>query len=156
MTDFLLHNRPHALRADTDKNDSVASSAPSSPASRTAGEPTQLQPPFPGAAARRTRHSNPARSFKLVAIKLVAPGKEHLETHCSSTPSPPLSIVAYYLDWISDTNMQMPTSRTSPSSPASLSVRHTLSWTPISSIGLQLTRTRHEQRPHLRHGLGGP
>ncbi|MBE7181269.1 MAG: hypothetical protein INR71_08685 [Terriglobus roseus] len=59
----------------------MASSVPSSLASRTAGSSTRLVP----------RVESPAdqRSFKLVAIKLITASKEHLEKHYADLSEKP-------------------------------------------------------------------
>lgn len=60
----------------------------------------------------------PHRSFKLVALKLVTPGKAHLEQHCAWHPSSPEDGEPRML-----TAPQTLTSRRSPSSPTSSTVR---------------------------------
>jgi nucleoside diphosphate kinase len=70
------------------------------------------------------------RGFKLVGIKMTTPGKEHLEKHYADLADKP-----FFAGLIE--------CKTPPH--------------PRMSIHAEAnTEGRHELRPHLRHGLGGP
>lgn len=80
-TSVLIH-----LYAPTNTPSSVASLVPSSSDSSSAGKLPPSCPLSPLRLPIEHRHSTdtlPPSSYKLVAIKLVTPGKEHLEAHCS-------------------------------------------------------------------------
>lgn len=70
----------------TNTSSSVASLVPSSSDSSSAGKLPPWRPLSPLRLPIEHEHSTdtlPPSSYKLVAIKLVTPGKEHLEAHCS-------------------------------------------------------------------------
>lgn len=74
------------LYATTNTRSSVASLVPSSSDSSSAGKLPPWCPLSPLRLPTEHGHSTDTllpSSYKLVAIKLVTPGKEHLEAHCS-------------------------------------------------------------------------
>lgn len=75
------------LDAATNTPSSVASLVPSSSDSSSAGKLPSRTLSLPIEYEQSTDTLVPS-SYKLVAIKLVTPGKEHLEAHCSWPHSP--------------------------------------------------------------------
>lgn len=76
------------LDAQSNALSSVASLVPSSSDSSSAGKLPPSCPLSPPIIHGQLTDTLLPSSYKLVAIKLVTPGKEHLEAHCSWPPSP--------------------------------------------------------------------
>lgn len=101
-------------------------------------------------------------SYKLAAIKLVTPSKEHLETHCSY-PFVPLAATllklprhGYPAEYKILTALLDADLKEKPFFPGLLSCKF-FSDHNYFRVPFWLTMMkRHDERPHLRHGLGGP
>ena len=93
------------------------------------------------------------RGFKLVAIKLVTPGKEHLEKHCQFLL--PRSEIAER----NTKSSPLPTDADlagKPFFPGLIQCNQTPARQTMFYFCFPDDRARHELGPNLCHGLGGP